>query len=87
MVAVIALFRPLGPIALPVALAIAEVGALIYSIALMRRAGLFRLRRHAVYYAALIGGLLSGALLSHVFARAVIDDGLRLIGWSSIAGG
>lgn len=81
------LFQPLGPIALPLALALAEIGALIYSIGLMRRAGLFRPRSHALYYIAMIGGALAGALLSYLFAGPVIDDGLRVIGWPPIMAG
>ncbi|KQX20820.1 MULTISPECIES: oligosaccharide flippase family protein [unclassified Sphingomonas] len=77
---VAALFRPLGPIALPVALTLAELGALVYSIGLLRRAKLFRLRAHALYYAVMVGAALIGAALSLLFARDIVRAGLALIG-------
>ncbi|WP_029995449.1 oligosaccharide flippase family protein [Sphingomonas sp. YL-JM2C] len=75
-----AFFRPLGALALPLALTVAELGALLYSIALLRRQGLFRLRQHGLYYAALVAALAPGAALSWLFARNVVAAGLAAIG-------
>lgn len=77
---VAALFGPLGPIALPLALTAAEVGALLYSIALLHRAGLFRPRVHALFYVMMIGATLVGAGISLAFAPKVIGAGLAMIG-------
>jgi lipopolysaccharide exporter len=77
---VAALYRPLGPIALPLALTLAEVGATLYSIALIRGAGLFRLRPHALYYALLVVGTVAGGALSLVFVPDIVRKGLALIG-------
>ena len=77
---VAALFRPLGPLALPLALTAAEFGALLYTIALLRRAGLFNPRAHALYYSAMLGAALVGAGISLVFAPNVIRAGLAVIG-------
>lgn len=74
------LFRPLGPLALPVALTIAEFGALLYTIKLLRGAGLFDPRAHALYYMAMLGAALVGAGISMVFAPHVIGMGVDLIG-------
>lgn len=79
-VVVAALFQPLGPIALPLALTIAELGALLYTILLIRRAGLFDARAHGLLYAAMLGGALVGAGVSLAFAPAVIAAGLAEIG-------
>lgn len=76
---VAALFQPLGPIALPLALTAAELGALLYSIALLRRAGLFQLRAHLLYYAVLAGGGIVGTGISLAFAPHVIAAGLALL--------
>jgi O-antigen/teichoic acid export membrane protein len=77
---IVAFFRPLGALALPLALTVAELGALLYSVALLRRQGLFRLRQHGLYYAALVAALLPGAALSWLFARNVVAAGLAAIG-------
>lgn len=77
---VAALYRPLGAIALPLALTLAEIGATLYSIALIRGAGLFRLRPHALYYVLLVVGTLVGAAISLIFAGGIVRDGLALIG-------
>ena len=76
---VAALFRPLGPIALPLALTAAELGALLYSIALIRRAGLFQFRAHLLYYVVMAGTALAGAAVSLLFAPHVIAAGLALL--------
>lgn len=79
-VAVATLFRPLGPIALPLALAVAELGALLYTIRLLRRADLFDPRAHGLFYAAMIGAALVGAGVSLVLAPGVVGAGLAAIG-------
>jgi O-antigen/teichoic acid export membrane protein len=79
-IAAAALFRPLGPIALPLALTAAEAGALVYTILLLRRAGLFDPRAHMLYYAALLGAALAGAGMSLAIAPQVIRSGLAAIG-------
>lgn len=78
--AVAALFRPLGPIALPLALTVAELGALIYTIGLLRRARLFDGRAHGLLYSAMAGAALVGAGISLVLAPRVIAAGLAVIG-------
>lgn len=75
-----ALFQALGPIALPLALTVAELGALLYTIALLRKASLFRPGTHGLFYAALTGGAALGAGISLVLAPDVIRAGLALIG-------
>jgi lipopolysaccharide exporter len=79
-IAVAALFQPLGPIALPLALTVAELGALLYTVALLRRAGLFSARAHGLLYGAMLGAALVGAGISLVLARRVIGAGLAVIG-------
>lgn len=74
-----ALFRPLGPIALPLALAAAELGALLYSISLLRRAGLFQFREHLLYYAVMVGTGILGSAISLAFAPDVVAAGLALL--------
>jgi lipopolysaccharide exporter len=78
--AVAILFRPLGPIALPLALTVAEFGALSYTIALLRRAGLFSVREHGAYYAVMLAAVVPGAAISLIFARYVVDAGIAAIG-------
>jgi lipopolysaccharide exporter len=80
MAAVALLFQALGPLALPLALTIAELGALLYTIVLIHRAGLFDARAHALLYAVLIGGAMVGAGVSLAFAPHVVSAGLALIG-------
>ena len=77
---VAALFQSLGPIALPLALTVAELGALLYSVALLRRAGLFQPREHGLYYAVMAGGVVAGAAISLIAAPDVIRAGLALVG-------
>lgn len=77
---VAALFRPIGPLALPLALTLAELGALLYSIALLRGAGLFKARIHCLFYGMLIGGAAIGAAISLLVAPAVIAAGWAVIG-------
>lgn len=77
---VILLFRPLGPIAMPLSLAIAELAALAYSMALLRGAGLFRVREHVLYYAALAGSAIGAAAVSLGLATGVVRAGLAAIG-------
>lgn len=77
---VAACFQPLGAFALPLALTVAELGALLYSIALLRGQGLFRLRHHGGYYAALIVALAPGAAISWLLARDVVAAGFAAIG-------
>lgn len=77
---VAALFRPIGPLALPLALTLAELGALLYTIALLRGAGLFRAHIHMLYYAMLFGGAVVGTGISLLWAPHVITAGLAIIG-------
>lgn len=77
--AVATLFRPLGPIALPLALTAAEFGVLLYTIAMLRRAALFDLRAHGLFYAVMAGGAAIGAGISMVFAPQVVSAGLALL--------
>jgi O-antigen/teichoic acid export membrane protein len=76
----IGLYQPLGPIALPLALVAAELVALLYTIALLRGAGLFRPRDHGLYYLVMTGTMLLGAALSLLLAPAVVQAGFALIG-------
>ncbi|WP_235399161.1 oligosaccharide flippase family protein [Sphingomonas sp. SRS2] len=78
-IGVAALFRSLGPIALPLALTAAELGALVYSIALLRRAGLFDPRAHGLYYVVMAGTAITGAGISLAFAPYVVAAGLALL--------
>ena len=74
------LFRPVGPLALPLALALSELGALIYTLVLLRRAGLFRAQIHLLYYAMLCAAALVGAGISLLLAPNVAAAGLAAIG-------
>lgn len=74
------LFRPLGPLALPLALTVAELGALIYSILLLRTAGLFRVEIHMLFYGMLLGGGVVGAGISMLWAPHVIAAGWAIVG-------
>ncbi|ATE66993.1 oligosaccharide flippase family protein [Rhizorhabdus dicambivorans] len=77
---VAALYRPVGPLALPLALTLAEAGALLYTIALLRGAGLFRSQIHMLYYAMMLGAAAVGAGISLYLAPQVIGAGLAVIG-------
>jgi len=77
---VIMTFRPLGPIALPLSLAGAELAALAYGYALLRDTGLLRLGEQLAYYAALGAAMLAGAAVSLWLARDVIAAGLAVLG-------
>jgi O-antigen/teichoic acid export membrane protein len=77
--AVAGLFRPLGPIALPLALTIAELGALAYTIALLRRAALFRAAEHGRLYLAMLAAAIPGTVISLIFAPEVVRSGLAVI--------
>lgn len=74
-----AFFAPLGPIALPLALTAAEFGVLLYTAGLLRRAGLFDLRAHSLYYVVMAGGALVGTGISFVAAPHVVAAGLALL--------
>lgn len=77
---VLFLFGPLGPIAMPMSLAIAELGAMTYSMALLRSEGLLRVREHGLYYAALAGGAIGAAAVSLGLAARVVRAGWAAIG-------
>jgi O-antigen/teichoic acid export membrane protein len=74
------LFDRIGPLALPLALTVAELGALFYAMALVRGAGLFRAQIHMLYYSMMLAAAAVGAGISLLWAPRVIAAGLAAIG-------